>query len=158
VSVDGGPGARDLVSPFLGVAAIVMSLWFKIVIVGLGGAVGALGRTGLTALVASLFPTGGMPTGEMFGTMAVNILGCFLMGMAKAGVETVGWGSAETNAFLLSGCLGAFTTFSTFEAETAALWRNREALGAALYLGGSVLGGMIAFWLGWSLVAGGAGR
>ncbi len=134
-----------------------MSLWLKVVLVGIGGAVGALGRTGLTTLVAGLGWTGGID-GEVVGTMVVNIVGCFGMGAARAGIETAGWGTPRLNTFLLSGCLGAFTTFSTFEADAAALWQNREALRAGLYLGGSVVGGMIAFWLGWSLVALGTGR
>ena len=129
-----------------------MSFVLKFGIIALGGALGALGRTGLTAVVASLVD--GMATpGKILGTMAVNLLGCFLMGTARSAVEVAGWGTTQTHAFLFSGFLGAFTTFSTFEANTITLWREGERLAAGLYMTGSVAGGVIAFLVGWAMLS-----
>ena len=129
-----------------------MNLALKIAIVAAGGALGALGRTGLTALVASVESSAAL-SGKILGTMMVNLLGCFLMGIARAGVELVGWGTAQTHAFLFSGFLGAFTTFSTFEANTITLWRDGQRMAATIYMGGSVAGGVLAFLFGWTLLS-----
>ena len=124
-----------------------MNLWSRIAIIAVGGAVGALGRTGLTALVAMISGLGA--TGKILGTLVVNLCGCFGMGLAKGAVEMHGWGTAELNAFVFSGMLGAFTTFSTFEENTVRLWRNGNEALAGGYLGVSVVGGVLAFLAGW---------
>ena len=129
-----------------------MSLVLKIAIIAAGGALGALGRTGLTAMVAQVESTAAL-SGTILGTMVVNLVGCFAMGSARAAVELAGWGTAETQAFLFSGFLGAFTTFSTFEANTFTLWRDGQYLAAGVYMGGSVAGGVVAFLLGWTLLS-----
>lgn len=128
-----------------------MSLGLKMVIVAVGGALGALGRTGLSAAVVAV--AGSSPMGAAAGTMVVNVLGCLGMGTARAAVDVAGWGSPEWNALVFSGFLGAFTTFSTFEANTVALWREGRRLVAGLYMGGSVVGGLLAFLLGWWALA-----
>lgn len=111
--------------------------------VALGGALGALLRTGLGDLL--VWATGQGP----LGTLAANLIGCALMGAGKAAIHHVDWGSPRTRALLFSGFLGAFTTFSTFEADTAALWRDGHAALAVGYVLISVLGGLAAFALGW---------
>lgn len=126
-----------------------MSLWVKIGLVALGGALGALSRTGMSEWIYS--HTG--EEGFAWGTLTVNLLGCLLIGMARAGVETVDWGSPELRTLTFSGFLGAFTTFSTFEADAMTMWRSGERVLAGIYLGGSVVGGLIAFVLGWYLIA-----
>lgn len=127
-----------------------MSLAVRIAVIAGGGAVGALGRTGLTALVGAVAGLGA--NGAIVGTMVVNLLGCLGMGMAKGAVELHGWGSPQLNAFVFSGMLGAFTTFSTFEENTVRLWRDGQEVMAGLYLGGSVVGGLVAFLVGWALL------
>lgn len=117
-----------------------------------GGALGALGRTAGAQLVASLVGTEPTPS-KVMGTLAVNVLGCFLMGVGRAGVEYGGWGSDRSQAFLFSGFLGAFTTFSTFEADTMLLWRDGRRVAAGLYMGGSVALGVAAFLVGWALAS-----
>jgi len=127
-----------------------MHLATQIAIVAAGGALGALGRTGMTALVAQLESTAAL-SGTILGTMVVNLVGCFAMGSARAAVDVTGWGSPEMQAFLFSGLLGAFTTFSTFEADTLTLWRDGQYLAAGGYMGGSVAGGVAAFLAGWTV-------
>lgn len=125
-----------------------MSLWVKIGLVALGGAAGALARTGLSEWI---YDRAG--DGFAWGTLAVNLLGCLLIGMARAGVETADWGNPELRTLVFSGFLGAFTTFSTFEADAMTMWKSGQRALAGVYLGGSVLGGLIAFILGWYLIA-----
>lgn len=120
-----------------------MNLWSQIAWVALGGALGALGRTGLGIWMTERF------THAQLGTLCANIIGCLVMGTAKGLVTHHDWGSPEARAFLFSGLLGAFTTFSTFEADTVTLWQTDQRLLAISYCIGSVLLGLLAFGLGW---------
>ena len=88
-----------------------MKTEWQILAVALGGAMGALGRFGINRLVDVLFKNP-FP----LGTLVANVIGCFLIGVL------IGSGKGETNEVakmgLGIGFLGAFTTFSTFGAET----------------------------------------
>jgi fluoride exporter len=116
--------------------------------VALGGAAGSLLRywvgVALVSRLGAAFP---------WGTLVVNLTGSFAIGLA------MGLLSPRSTAWLLAvtGFLGGFTTFSTFEAETMALLRAGAAGRAAAYVGASVGAGLAACWLGarlTSLVAG----
>ena len=91
------------------------------------GGAGALCRYGLGGLVQRL-------AGERFplGTLVVNLLGCLLFGFVWGWLEgRVGF-SPQTRAVVLTGFLGAFTTFSTFAFETANLLQGGQVLAALL--------------------------
>lgn len=125
-----------------------MSWMLKITLVALGGAAGAVCRTGLAAVVA------GCGIGAAFGsaavgTMAVNLTGCLAMGFGRAAAATSVSLSPAVQTLLFSGFLGAFTTFSTFEADIHSLLSGGEYIPPALYLMVSVLGGFAAFVIGW---------
>jgi len=126
-----------------------MNLWAKIGLIALGGALGALCRTGLSEAIYARVGQDGFA----WGTLTVNLLGCFLIGMARAGVELLGWQSPELRTIIFAGFLAAFTTFSTFEADTVVLWQSGQRALAGVYLGVSVVGGLLALLLGWYLVA-----
>ncbi|MPZ11318.1 MAG: fluoride efflux transporter CrcB [Kiloniellaceae bacterium] len=102
--------------------------------VACGGALGAVGRYFVIAQVATW--TGhGFP----FGTLAVNVVGSFAMGVLVE-VGALAWSpSPELRAFLTVGFLGAFTTFSTFSMETILLYERGDLLQCAAYVAGSVL-------------------
>ncbi len=89
-----------------------------------------------------------------FGTAAVNLSGCFIIGILTFLVETRSYFSVETRAFVLIGLLGSFTTFSTFGSETLMLIRSGRMDIAALYSGGQVVVGVMMVWLGRLLAAG----
>ncbi|MFP4600019.1 MAG: fluoride efflux transporter CrcB [Persicimonas sp.] len=125
-----------------------MSLWVKMALVAVGGALGAMSRTGLSEWFYDR-----SAHGFAWGTLTVNLLGCLAIGMARCGVETVDWGSPEMRTLVFSGFLGAFTTFSTFEADTMSLWASGERVLAGVYLLTSVVGGLIAFIVGWYAIA-----
>lgn len=120
-----------------------MSLAVKIMLIGLGGALGALARAFLGELMLLALSR------VWVGTLAANFIGCLGMGLARGAVEAHGWGSPEVRLMLFAGFLGAFTTFSTFEADTVTLWQQGSRALAALYMMGSVAGGLGMFMLGW---------
>ncbi|MBW7839320.1 MAG: fluoride efflux transporter CrcB [Chitinophagaceae bacterium] len=81
------------------------------------------------------------------GTLIVNLLGCFLIGVLYTVAEK-GSINTEWRTFFIAGVLGGFTTFSAFSAETIELFRNGLALRSLLYAGISVFGGLAATALG----------
>ena len=119
-----------------------------ILLVGTGGALGAVARYGVGLLVKSA-------SGFPWATLSVNIIGSLLMGLV------MGWlgrqsGATETmRLFWTVGLLGGFTTFSAFSLELVSLVERRELWAAGGYLGGSVLGGVAGLFIGYSLVKAG---
>ena len=105
--------------------------------IGLGASVGAWLRWGLGLWLNPLFPT--LP----FGTLAANLLGGYLVGVAIAFFLHHPGLPPEWRLFAITGFLGGLTTFSTFSAETVTLLlRGQYAWGAgiiAAHLGGSLL-------------------
>jgi CrcB protein len=120
----------------------------QILLVMAGGSLGALSRYGVTLLAGKLF-------GSRFpwGTLVVNLAGCFLIGVSMAladrGVTVT---SPSTRLFFVTGYLGALTTFSTFGLETVNAVREEAYLVAvANVLSNNVLGAALVFlglWLG----------
>ncbi|WP_456379920.1 fluoride efflux transporter CrcB [Thiolapillus sp.] len=108
-----------------------------------GGALGALMRywvsTATYAWLGRGFP---------WGTLAVNVLGSFLMGVLYILLLERLSSGPEMRAFLLIGFLGAFTTFSAFSIETLNLLEDAQIGKALLNAGGSVILCVAATWLG----------
>jgi CrcB protein len=118
-------------------------------IIGSGGFLGALARYGLAGLVHRQLPLATFP----FGTLAVNLLGCLLIGVLAGLAESRQLFGPEFRMFALIGLLGGFTTFSTFGYETFALIRDTEYLQAGANIGIQVVGGLALLWLGYSLAS-----
>ncbi len=115
----------------------------NIVIIGIGGFLGAIARYGVAIWI-------GQRWGRSFplGTFVINVTGSFLIGllmslMTERIIENPQW-----RLLLVVGFLGAYTTFSTFEYETGALLQDGEWLYAGLNVIGSVIVGFIALKLG----------
>ena len=110
--------------------------------IGTGGFIGGLFRYFLTEFVRtkifSTFP---------FGTLTVNITGCFLIGLVL-GLSDRGNLTQEWRLFLATGLLGGFTTFSAFSAETANMLRDGQLWYALAYIGTSVVLGLLATFIG----------
>ena len=117
-------------------------MWKELILLGIAGAVGALSRYGLSGLVQSL-------AGERFawGTLVVNATGCFLFGFVFMLADTERTLiSGQTRFVVLTGFMGAFTTFSTFAFETSRYLSDSQwNLAAANLVGQNLLG--IAFVL-----------
>ena len=114
----------------------------NLLLVVVGGAIGAgirhLTNIGALRLVGPNFP---------WGTMAINIVGSFAMGLFIAILMRRG-GSNELRLFVATGILGGFTTFSAFSLDFATLWERGAALPAFGYALASVVGAIIALFLG----------
>ena len=113
----------------------------KMALIGIAGAIGAVVRyqVGLAAGDRD-FP---------WATLGINLVGSFLLGLLLKAAADRGWPDTTTLP-LGVGFLGAFTTFSTFSVETQTMLRDGRAGTAAIYVGASVLGGILAaavgFW------------
>jgi len=88
-----------------------------------------------------------------WGTLAVNILGCLALGVVMRWLQ-VSAAHPALRPSLTIGLLGAFTTFSTFSYEAVALLQDGQWARAGLYVGGSVLVGLIAVVAGMAVVTG----
>lgn len=112
-----------------------------IIWVALGGALGAVARylTGVALKTASGFP---------IATMSVNILGSLLMGLVIGWLSRQQGGTETLRLFLAVGVLGGFTTFSAFSMDLFQLIERRDMAAMLLYLGGSLIGGLVAFIVG----------
>jgi fluoride exporter len=116
-------------------------------LVAVGGAVGSVARYKLGSLVLATCPDWRFP----LGTFVVNVLGCLVIGGLAALGERSSLISADARAFLFTGILGGFTTFSAFGLETFQLLKRGELLVAGSYVGLSVVVGLLALWLGVAL-------
>jgi CrcB protein len=118
----------------------------KVLLVMLGGSLGALCRYGVSLLAVRLF-------GNSFpwGTLLVNLSGCFLIGLsfslADRNIMT-----PSTRLFCVTGFLGALTTFSTFALETTNALRGASNMIAGQNFVSNNIGGLIlvftGMWLG----------
>jgi CrcB protein len=115
-----------------------------ILFIGLGGAIGAVMRYLLSGWVQQASGSISFP----LGTLAVNVTGCFVIGVLSQLGESRGLLTPRSRAFLVVGILGGFTTFSSFANESMNLLRGDENVLAALNVGGSVALGLMAVWLG----------
>jgi fluoride exporter len=121
-----------------------MEIVFRLCTVGLGGFIGAVLRYLVSGWVQERSGSIVFP----FGTAAVNLIGCFCIGLLAYLVESRSFFSVETRAFILIGLLGSFTTFSTFGSETLTLLRGGRLDLAVLYAGGQVAGGVAMVFAG----------
>ncbi len=114
-----------------------MLAWGSLLAIGGGAAVGAWIRWGLGIALNPLFPT--LP----LGTLAANLAGGLLMGVAMELITRHAVISPELRLLVTTGFLGGLTTFSTFSAEITTLFLRREWLwtfiGIAAHLVGSLL-------------------
>lgn len=123
----------------------MMPSWVLLIV---GGVLGTVGRYVLAGAVYAR-------TGAAFpyGTLAVNILGCLVIGFLSTLADRRSLLTPEFRLFWMIGLLGAFTTFSTLIYESWRLMQDGQMLLAGTNLLGSLMLGLAALWVG-SLVAG----
>ena len=119
----------------------------KLLLVGAGGFIGAIARFLVSGWVQIASGSVGFP----YGTIAVNLIGCFLIGFLAYVMDARGVFAPEVRLFLFIGVLGSFTTFSTFENETFNLFREGSTHLALIDIGAHVLFGLVAVWAGQAL-------
>lgn len=114
----------------------------NLLLVVIGGGIGAgirhLTNMGALRLVGPNYP---------WGTIVINIVGSFVMGLFIAMLARRG-GSNELRLFVATGILGGFTTFSAFSLDFATLWERGATLPAFGYALASVIGAILALFLG----------
>ncbi|HWQ08309.1 MAG TPA: fluoride efflux transporter CrcB [Holophaga sp.] len=126
-----------------------MAAGWKYALVFVGGGLGAALRYWAQGLVYSR--TG---TGFPYGTLVVNLTGCFVIGLLMVALRERFLAAPSLRLFLTIGVLGGYTTFSSFSYETMALLQDGEILYAFSNAGLSLLVGLAATWVG--MVAGAA--
>jgi CrcB protein len=115
--------------------------------VGIGGALGSILRFLMMKLTTQM-----VGVGFPYGTLAVNIIGSFAMGIL------IGWGAnkgqltGELRTFIAVGVLGGFTTFSTFSLDVVSMFERGGQWQALLYVCASVTLSVLALMLGMMLM------
>ncbi len=114
----------------------------QILVIAIGGAVGAIMRYLVSLLVMGL-------AGDNwpYGTLIVNLSGSFLIGFLWQLFDTLAY-PQSTRLLVFTGVLGAFTTFSTFGLESLLLLQAGRSRDGLLYLLASNAGGLLCVWLG----------
>ncbi len=120
-----------------------MIWWQQLALVMAGGALGAAGRFWLSG---SLLRQLGY--GFPWGTLSVNLLGSLLAGFLMVWLEGRGPSALYWRAFLLVGILGGLTTFSALVVECLLFAKSDRNELMLLYVGVSLVGGLLAIWLG----------
>ncbi|MBS0208050.1 MAG: fluoride efflux transporter CrcB [Planctomycetes bacterium] len=115
----------------------------EILLVGVGGGLGAIARMKFGGLVLHHWPNWRFP----ISTFAVNTIGCLMAGFLSGLVIKQDWFTEQTRLFLFTGLLGGFTTFSAFGVDTVTLLQRGEVAVALAYAVLSVAVGVAALWL-----------
>ena len=115
----------------------------KILAIAIGSLTGGFARYYLAGAIYRVFGTS-FP----YGTFAVNLTGCFLIGLLSCLADRKFLIGPEMKLLLMIGFCGAFTTFSTFMLETSNLMKDGELLKVFLNILLSVVGGFLVFRLG----------
>ena len=119
---------------------------YKLLLLALAGALGTLARYGAAGIVQRIHGTS-FP----WGTLAVNLTGCFLAGLIWTLSESRWPLSGETRTVILVGFMGAFTTFSAFILESGELLRSAEWMQALANLTMQNVLGFAALFVGIAL-------
>lgn len=123
----------------------------NLLVVGLGGAVGAVCRYLLGQAIPKL------DSGFPFGTFAVNLIGCFIIGLVVGFAGKHSSLDSRLVLFLQTGVCGGFTTFSTFSLESLTLLEDGHMIIGIFYIIMSVMVGLFAliaarnFGSGWQM-------
>lgn len=116
----------------------------SIIYVALGGALGSASRYLLGTWTQSISKSIDFP----YGTLIVNLIGCFIIGVVSQLAETRGVFTPEMRALVFIGILGGFTTFSSFGNDTVNLLRDGDAFNALANVGANVILGLLLVWFG----------
>jgi CrcB protein len=115
----------------------------ELLLIGLGGALGALSRYGFGQFTSRYY-LGHFP----LGTWLINVLGSFFIGILFVLIVERVKIHADYRLVFMVGFLGAFTTFSSFSLETINLMMNGRIFTALFYVLASVMVCLLATWLG----------
>lgn len=117
---------------------------FNIFIVGIGGFIGSALRYLVSGWAQELSQMLDFP----YGTLTVNLVGCFMIGLLAQLAEARGVFTSEARLLVFIGVLGGFTTFSSFGNDTLNLARSGQMLNALVNIAANVVLGLLLVWLG----------
>ena len=117
-------------------------------LVALGGAIGSVARYKFGGWVLHQTAAWKFP----LGTFLINVLGCLVIGVLAGLAVKEDYFSPEARVFLFTGICGGYTTFSAFGLETFNLLRRDEFMVAGSYVALSLVLGLFALWIGFSLI------
>ena len=133
---------------YICVSIYIFEIMLKhILLIGLGGFIGSVLRYFVSKL-NNYWEVLSIP----IGTLAVNVIGSFLIGLVSAYALKTGNLSEEMKLFIITGLMGGFTTFSAFSNKNVLMMQNGKFAAVALYIGLSVLLGFAAAFLGYVLI------
>ena len=118
-------------------------------LVGTGGFIGAIARYGISGFLQRSAALSSFP----YGTLAVNMLGCLLIGIAVGLVDSRQVFGPDFKLFAVGGLLGGFTTWSTFGYETLTLLRDADYLRATANVAIHIVLGLVLVWAGYALAS-----
>lgn len=121
----------------------VIVLLKSVLLVGLGGGIGSVFRYLVTDLISRYWPNQ-FP----YGTFLVNITGCLLIGLLIGVMYKTPNANDSMKLLLVTGFCGGYTTFSAFSLENINLIQSGNLSTALLYIGGSLIAGLLAVVLG----------
>ena len=116
----------------------------QLLLVGLGGALGSVMRYSVGYWLRN--------SASPFATLMVNIVGCFIIGMVLAASLKQESFTENWRVFLAAGVCGGLTTFSAFSMEGMQMLQDQKIFLYVTYVGGSVLFGLAATWLGFAVL------
>jgi CrcB protein len=117
-----------------------------IILVGIGGMIGSIAR-----YLTSTYFTKAFPSAFPYGTFAVNIFGCLVIGIIYGLTERYNWFTSDWRLFLATGFCGGYTTFSSFAIENVQLLQQGNYFTFGLYSISSFTLGLIAVYIGFTL-------
>ncbi|MBN1454036.1 MAG: fluoride efflux transporter CrcB [Anaerolineales bacterium] len=117
---------------------------FNVLVVGIGGFIGSVLRYLVSGWAQQLSKSLDFP----YGTLTVNLIGCFVIGFLGELAEARGILASETRLLVFIGLLGGFTTFSSFGNDTLNLARSGQMINALANIAVNVILGLLLVWLG----------
>ena len=115
---------------------------YALIAIGVGAALGAWLRWGFGLMLNAIFPT--LP----LGTLAANLIGCYLIGIAAEYFFQNTTVPTEARLFIITGFLGGLTTFSTFSVETVTLLLREQYSWAFAIISSHLFGSLVLTVLG----------
>ena len=115
---------------------------YALIAIGVGAALGAWLRWGFGLMLNAIFPT--LP----LGTLAANLIGCYLIGIAAEYFFQNTTVPTEARLFIITGFLGGLTTFSTFSVETVTLLLREQYSWAFAIISSHIFGSLMMTVLG----------
>ncbi len=119
----------------------------KLFLVGVGGFLGSILRYITSGVIFRILGKPYFP----YGTLFVNILGCFLIGFFSGLSENKQLFNPETRIFIFVGLLGSFTTFSTFGFEVFSFARDGQIISSLSNIALHIILGVVSVWFGYSI-------